>query len=150
MAIFLFGIDSNYGSFYRAADNIDEANHYNVNLSSYKVINENNSNNYLNFILGKTLVNGYNNDSIIYENVDFTKPIFQNKIELDDYVKSYINSINNFLKNNPNNPLCEKWNNYKNQLLSFDTNSLTYPFYNTLEQYFYNNNLIVLNPLQLP
>jgi hypothetical protein len=150
MAVFLFSKDSQENSLYRVADNIEEVNYYNVNLSSYTIITENNSTNYLNFILGITSAIGYNNNIITYINNDFTKPVYENKIDLDNYIKFYSDLIKTFLKNNPNNPLFTKWNNYNNQLLSFNTNSLTYPFFNTLEQNFYNNNLPILNPLQLP
>jgi hypothetical protein len=150
MAVFLFLKDIQENSLYRVADNIEEVNYYNVNLSSYTVITENNSTNYLNFILGITSAIGYNNNIITYINNDFTKPVYENKIDLDNYIKFYSDLIKTFLKNNPNNPLFTKWNNYNNQLLSFNTNSLIYPFFNTLEQHFYNNNLPILNPLQLP
>ena len=150
MAVFLFSKNIQESSLYRAADNIEEVNYYNVNLSSYTIITENNSTNYLNFILGITSAIGYNNNIITYINNDFTKPVYENKIDLDNYIKNYSDLIKAFLKNNPNNPLFTKWNNYNNQLLSFNTNSLTYPFFNTLEQQFYNKNLPILNPLQLP
>jgi hypothetical protein len=150
MAIFLFSKDVNVGSFYKAADNIDELNYYNINLPSFKTITEDNSANYLDFKLGKKIVVGYNGNSVVYEERNFTNFTYENKSQLDDYIKFNIDLINNFLKNNPTNPLYDRWNQYRNQLISFNTESLTYPLYITLEQHFYNNNLITLSPLQLP
>jgi len=154
MAIYLFTKDSTETNFYRAADDMNAANHYNVDLSTLQLITENNSENYLDFKLGRKKIISYNGNSIIYENKITEDPrtsiFFLTASDVTEYIREYIVAIDNFLNKNETNPLYNQWNEYKQQLLSFDVTKLTYPSSVSLEEYFYNNNLTVLHPLQLP
>ena len=69
---------------------------------------------------------------------------------LNDYILNCKSKINQFLKNNQNHPLFNRWNDYYNQLDSLNLDSIQYPLNTSLEQYFKDQNLTSLNPLQLP
>lgn len=79
-------------------------------------------------------------------------PIYypNNSDKLKKYIENTLINIDSFISNNPNDIALTKWKNYKNQLLNFDVNSVTFPMTKSLEQYFSDNNLPALNILQLP
>ena len=70
--------------------------------------------------------------------------------KVNDYILNYKNIINQFLKNNQNHQLFNRWNDYYNQLNALNANSIQYPLNTSLEQYFKDQNQTSLNPLQLP
>ena len=72
---------------------------------------------------------------------------------LENYsgINPYIRKMRKeFLKNNKNHQLFNRWNNYYTQLNNLDLNSIEYPLNKSLEQYFKDQNLPSLNPLQIP
>jgi len=148
MSFFIFQKNNNT-SLYRIAENSNELNNQNIVLSHYDVVEENNQTNFLNIVLCKKYVLKHENNIIEY-GVPNIKESFENKKYLDIYIKDVKSFIKKFLDTNLNNPLFPKWNNYYNQLSSLDTNNISFPLDMSLEEYFYNSNLPVLNTLQLP
>jgi hypothetical protein len=148
MAIFIFNKGDNT-ALYKIAENSDELNNFNIVVNHYDLVEDNNSQNFLDVILNKKIVVKHEDNSILYQNV-VSGSEFKNKEQLDKHIVITKNTIKLFLNNNLNNSLFSKWNNYYNQLSSLDTNSINYPLNISLEEYFYNSNLPALNTLQLP
>ena len=81
---------------------------------------------------------------------NFTYPKFLNKSQLNFYIDYFKNNIKNFLKNNKNHISFQKWTNFLAQFETFNTETVQYPLEKSLEEHFYDLNLISLNPLELP
>jgi hypothetical protein len=145
MAYFIF---TKSNCLYRIAENQIDFDNLNINDSDYIIVQdsqqkfdslrlrthecsrlENNSFNILPI------------DSIYYPN---------NSDKLKKYIENILINIEAFLSSNPNDIAFTKWKNYRDQLFSFDVNSVTFPMNKSLEQYFSDNNLPSLNILQLP
>lgn len=157
--IFLKNSDDIEGTLYKIAENEYDFNNLNIDKSSYKIIEDSQSN-FEAVKYGTKRVLKYNNNIIIHEDIVPT-PIADHlnkkgdiiksaKEQLNDNISSYKENIKNFLKNNPNHPLFDRWNKYYNQLNSLNLDSIIYPFTKTLEQYFNDLGQPSLNPLQLP
>lgn len=146
-AIFLKNQDNLPGSLVRIAENDSDLNSLNLILSEYKIITIDQSN-FENVKLALKNISAYQNDSVSYENVTFTptsdKAII--KLTIED-LKKYIKE---FLDNNPNHPKFNTWNNYYNQLNSFNVDTMDLPLTTSIYNYFNSKNLISLNTLQLP
>jgi hypothetical protein len=99
------------------------------------------------FKLNKKHAQKYNGNLITY--ID-SNNLFNNKLELENYISFNKKIIKNFINNNPNHLLVQKWNNYYNQLNSLNLDEITYPLNKSLEQYFDDQGQPFLNPLQLP
>jgi hypothetical protein len=161
MAYFIFtnNSDNIEGTLYRIAENQFDLDNLNIDKSIYKII-EDSQLNFEDVKCGLKTVLKYNNNTIIYENAPailIKDKINKNGImirsakeELNDIVSSYKEQIKQFIKNNPNHLLLNRWNNYYNQLNSLNLDNITYPFTKTLEQYFKDQNQTYLNPLQIP
>ena len=89
----------------------------------------------------------YNGNNIILEDEN---NVFLVKEHLENYVTNLKNSINAYLKYNPNHPLFNRWNDYYNQLSSLNLDNITYPLNKSLEQYFNDLGQPSYNILQLP
>jgi len=144
--IFLKNFDGIENTLYRIAENQFDLNNLNINQSNYKII-EDLQINFDSVKYGTKNVIKYNDNIITYED---TFTFFEKKENLNDYVLNYKNNINQFLKNNKNHQLFNRWNNYYTQLNNLDLNSIEYPLNKSLEQYFKDQNLPSLNPLQIP
>jgi len=150
MAYFIFSknADNINNTLYRIAENQSDLNNLNIDQNNYKIIEESQ----VNFDLvkyGQKYVEKYNNDIISYVNISYEYSLL-NKDQLNTYIQNVIVEIKQFLKNNLNHPLFNRWNDYCNQLQSFNLDSVTYPLSKSLEQYFKDQNLPSLNPLQIP
>jgi mRNA-degrading endonuclease YafQ of YafQ-DinJ toxin-antitoxin module len=144
--IFLKNLDDIEGSLYKIAENQNDLNSLNINVSDYKIIEDSQDN--FNLIKYGTKISiKYNNNDITY--VDCTSG-FATKEELQVYVNNFINEIKQFTDNNSNHPLFSKWNDYKNQLSSLNLDSIIYPMNISLEQYLNALGQPSLNPLQIP
>jgi alpha-L-arabinofuranosidase len=150
MAYFLFNknLDNVEGSLYKIAENQSDLNNLNIDKLNYKIIEDSQSN-FDSVKYGTKIIKGYNNNNINYADL-FYEFKFTKKQELQDYIEKVINQIKCFLDNNKNHLLFNNWNNYYNQLKSLDLDSISYPLGKSLEQYFKDQNLLSLNPLQLP
>ena len=148
MAYFLFSKNSENleGYFYKIAENQNDLNNLNIDQLNYKII-EDTQDNFNSVKLNTNCVIKYNNDSIIYENLIIT---FKNKEFLKTYIDNFNKEIKQFIDNNPNHSLLNKWNNYYNQLNNLNLDNITYPLNKSLEQYFNDLGQTSLNPLQLP
>jgi len=155
--IFLKNCDNIENTLYRIAENQSDLNNLNINQLDYKII-EDSQENFNAVKYGTKGIVKYNNDIITYENTiiifdDFLKNgvlVKSGKEYLNDYILNCKNKINQFLKNNKNHQLFNLWNDYYNQLSSLNLDSIQYPLNTSLEQYFKDQNLTSLNPLQLP
>jgi alpha-L-arabinofuranosidase len=150
MAYFLFNknLDNVEGSLYKIAENQSDLNNLNIDKLNYKIIEDSQSN-FDSVKYGTKIIKGYNNNNINYADLSYEFK-FTKKQELQDYIEKVINQIKCFLDNNKNHLLFNNWNNYYNQLKSLDLDSISYPLGKSLEQYFKDQNLLSLNPLQLP
>jgi hypothetical protein len=150
MAYFIFAQNSDgiEGTISRIAENQVDLNNLNINLSSYKIIEDTKDN----FDLvkhGQKTVKKYTNNTIVYEDIIY-EHIFSKKGSLLSYIENYINNIKNFLQHNKNHPEYNTWNSYLTQLNNLNLDNVIYPLGKSLEQYFKDQNQPSLNPLQLP
>ena len=144
--IFLKNLDNIEATIYRIAENQSDLNNLNITKSEYKIIEDSQSN----FDLvkyGNKLPNKYNNNVINFIDISYS---FNKKETLQSYINNFKNQIKQFLDNNLNHPLYNLWNNYYNQLINLNLNDIIYPLDKSLEQYFKDQGLISLNPLQIP
>jgi hypothetical protein len=143
--IFLKNQNNEEGTLYKIAENEFDLNNLNIFQSDYKIIEESQAN-FNDVKLGIKNVLKYNNNEITYilDRCNFDKN------SLQKHVYSFKNNINNFLENNLNHPLFNRWNNYYNQLNSLNLDNITYPLNKSLEQYFNDLGQPSLNILQLP
>jgi hypothetical protein len=155
--IFLKNTNNNEGSLYRIAENQSDLNNLNIIQSDYKII-EDSQINFDAVKYGTKNIISFNSDTITYEDIvtvfsDGVKDgvvVKSAKEYLNDYILNCKNIINQFLKNNQNHQLFNRWNDYYNQLNNLNLNSIQYPLNTSLEQYFKDQNLPSLNPLQIP
>jgi hypothetical protein len=156
--IFLNNQDDVGGTLCKIAENQNDLNNLNIILSDYKIIED--SQVFFDAVKYRTQdIIKYSNNLIISEPLVtvFQDEVLKNgqiiksaKEFLNDYIITCKNLINLFLKNNNNHPNFKIWSDYYDQLNSLDLDSIQYPLNYSLEQYFKNQNLISLNPLQLP
>ena len=148
MAYFIFrnNSDGETGTIFKIAENESDLNNLNILKSDYKIIEDSQSNfNEVKFGLKYPI--SYNNNTITYISITLG---FDNKLNLDKYILNFKDNINNFLQNNKNHPLFQKWNDYFTQLNNLNTSTLSYPIAISLEEYFKNETQTSLSPLQLP
>jgi len=161
--IFLKNSDNIEGTCFRIAENEFDLNNLNLNKDDYKIIEESQNNFDLVKYGNKTPLE-YNNNIITYIDMDinFKDVIFTNpktgeqkidtpaKVFLEEYIENFKKQIKLFTNNNKNHVLFSKWDNYYNQLNSLNLDSIEFPLNKSLEQYFKDQNLPSLNPLQIP
>jgi len=148
MAYFIFtkNSDNVANTLYAIAENEFDFNNLNINKSDYKII-EDTQINFDNVKYYLKNIEKYNNDSIIYTD---NTCVFKDRNQLNTYVLQFKNRIKQFIENNPNHELFNRWNYYYNQLQSLNLDSISYPLNKSLEQYFKDENKPSLNPLQIP
>ena len=148
MAYFIFNknLDNIENTIYKIAENQSDFNNLNINQSDYKII-EDSAENFNLVKYGTKHALKYNGNNIILEDEN---NVFLVKEHLENYVTNLKNSINAYLKYNPNHPLFNRWNDYYNQLSSLNLDNITYPLNKSLEQYFNDLGQPSYNILQLP
>jgi hypothetical protein len=144
--IFLKEFNDISGSFYKIAENKSDLDNLNINKSDYKII-EDTQNNFNAVKFGIKIPLKYNNDLIIFEDIN---SLIKNKLSLQIQIKDKMETIKLFLDNNSNHPLFNQWNNYLNQLNNLNLDLITYPFNKSLEQYFNDLEQPSFSILQLP
>jgi hypothetical protein len=160
MSFFIFSNNSDNieGTLFKIAENQQDLNNLNIHQPDYKII-EISQVNFDAVKYGTKNVLKYNNNDIVFEDIitTFQDSVNKNNVvtklakeHLSDYILNCKNTISQFLKNNQNHQLFNRWNDYYNQLNSLNLNSIQYPLNMSLEQYFKNQNLPSLNPLQIP
>jgi hypothetical protein len=138
------------GNLYKIASNDTDLSNLNIDKNFYNIITDNDVN-FQSVQLGTQNVISYSSTNVItYEQTPSGNVFFNNSSALNNYIKNYLNQINNFIQNNPSNLWLSTWVSYNTQLLNTNVTAMTYPMTISLEQYYKNNNLPVLNPLQLP
>jgi hypothetical protein len=138
------------GSLYKIAANDNDLSNQNIDKNSYNIITDTDAN-FTSVQLQTQNVISYSSTNVItYEQTPSGNFFFNNSNTLNNYIKNYLEQINNFIQNNPSNPWLSTWVSYNTQLLNTNVTAMTYPMTISLEQYYKNNNLPVLNPLQLP
>ena len=146
MSYFIFLNNQTQDSLYRIAENQSDLNNLNIDKSNYTII-EDTQINFENVKYGLKNAIKYNGQTITYSD---NPAISINKNDLTNIINALKISIEQFLKNNVNHPLYNRWNDYYNQLNSLNLNSITYPLNKSLEQYFNDLGQTSLSPLQLP
>jgi len=138
------------GCLYKIAENISDLNNLNINKDVYKIIEISNLD--FNYVKLETKIPIlYNENNIItYLDNNSDTVFFKNENELNIYIKQFIDNIENFIKNNPLHPSLSEWSLYKNQLLQTKTDTISYPLTKSLQQFYKDQNLPYLHPLQLP
>jgi len=152
MSYFIFQLNQPNvsGSLYKIAANDNDLSNQNIDKNNYNIITDTDAN-FTSVQLGTQNVISYSSTNVItYEQTPSENVFFNNSNALNNYIKNYSNQINNFIQNNPSNPWLSTWVSYNTQLLNTNVTTMTYPMTISLEQYYKNNNLPVLNPLQLP
>jgi hypothetical protein len=152
MAYFIFQVNQPNvsGSLYKIAANDNDLSNQNIDKNNYNIITDTDAN-FTSVQLGTQNVISYSSTNVItYEQTPSGNVFFNNSSALNSYIKNYSNQINNFIQINPSNPWLSTWVSYNTQLLNTNVTAMTYPMTISLEQYYKNNNLPVLNPLQLP
>jgi len=144
--IFLKNEDNIQGSVYKIAENEYDLDNCNININFYKII-EDTIENFTAVKFAKKNILSYNNNNIVYTN---GTPRFIKKIILQKYVTHFKEYIQNFLSNNPNHPLFNRWQDYYNQLNNLNLDNIDYPLEMSLEEYFFNLQLPSYSPLQVP
>ena len=135
---------------YRISANDNDLSNQNIDKNSYNIITDTDIN-FQSVQLGNQSPISYTTtNTIIYEQTPTKTVFFNNSNNLNNYIQNYSKSINNFIQRNPSNPLLSNWVSYNTQLLNTNVTTMIYPMTISLEQYYKNNNLPVLNPLQLP
>jgi hypothetical protein len=138
------------GLLYKIAANDNDLSNQNIDKNSYNIITDTDVNFQSVQLITQTVVSYTTTNTITYQQIPSGTIFFNNLTKLNDYIKFYSNLINNFIQNNPSNPWLSTWVSYNSQLLNTNVTAMTYPMTISLEQYYKNNNLPVLNPLQLP
>jgi hypothetical protein len=145
--IYLKNTQEPIGSLYRIVENENDLNQLNINKSDYLII-EISQENFLGIKNNvRYAILDTKNQQVTY---DFKQDIFFTKEDLKNRLNELKNLIKLFLDNNKNHSSFDKWNNYYNQLNSFNLDNITYPLNNSLEKYFSDLGQLSLNPLQLP
>jgi hypothetical protein len=144
--IFLKNLDNLEGSLYRIAENLSDLNNLNINKEDYKIIEDTQEN--FNLVkLNKKNVVKYSGDTITYEDNNF---LIKNKKNIEIEINNNKQLIRQFLENNHNHLLFNRWNSYYNQLNNVNVDSITYPLNKTLQEYFNDLDQPSFHILQLP
>jgi len=148
MAYFVFfkECDNLEGSIYRIAENEFDLNNLHFFKDDYKIIEESVEN----FNLVKNNLKfpkKYINNTIIFEDTSIS---FKHKEILENFIDNFKKVLKSFLDVNLNHPHYERYNNYYNQLINLNLNSITYPLNKSLEQYFDDLGQPSFNILQIP
>ena len=144
--VFTKNLENIEGSLYRFAENKIDLDKLNIDVSCYTVI-ENNQINFNEIKNGNKIVLKYSNNTLDVIDGHFS---FTEKKKLESYVNMLKNQIKEFIENNINHPLFDRWNNYYNQLNNLNLDTITYPLNKSLEQHFDDLSKPSYNILQLP
>ena len=171
MSYFLFLKSSNNTStdLCRIAENKFDLDNLNIIKDDYKIIEENNKQNFDDYKYCIKEVVDHVGDIINYEEYrkytkkgnpsevqffqDYTEKngtLVSGKEKLKKYIVDYSDRIKNFLNLNPNHALFDRWNDYLNQMNSLDLDSVPFPLVMSLEKYFNDLGKPSYHPLQLP
>jgi hypothetical protein len=165
MSYFIFTKDADNieGTICKIAENQFDLDNLNIDKNSHKII-ENSQSNFDLVKYNSKAVLKYNNNIITYVDSQF---VFEDQIIINsktneqivtytakqilkDYIEKVKNQIKQFLNNNNHHVLFSKWDNYYNQLNNLNLDSIEFPLNKSLEQYFKDQNLPSLSPLQIP
>jgi len=149
MAFFIFqnNLDNVENTLYRIAENENDLDNLNIIKSVYKII-EDSENNFNAVKFGIKYVSKYNNNSITF--IDNQSINFKSKDGVRTYIDCLKLPIQQFLDNNLNHPLFNRWKDYYNQLNNLNLDSITYPMNKSIEQYFNDLGQPSYNILQIP
>jgi hypothetical protein len=144
--IFTKNLENNEGSLYRLAENKIDLDNLNIDVSCYTVI-EDNEINFNEIKNGNKIILNYSNNTI---NIIDNSTSFTQKKDLEFSVEILKKQIKQFIDNNINHPLYNRWNSYYNQLNDLNLDNISYPLNKSLEQYFNDLGQPSYNILQLP
>lgn len=118
MAYFIFNLENISQPIYKIAENKFNLDGLNIDKSVYHVV-EGSQDDFNKVRLNEKIVLNVSGQNILFQDI---KCGFTSKEKIIEYVDSLSYHIGNFLKNNKNNILYSKWNNYNLQLNNFKTN----------------------------
>lgn len=136
------------GALHKIASDENSLNNLNINQSNYNIIEIDQDTFNLIKFERKDVVSYNSNNIVTYK--DVTIEPTSNVEPIKEYIEHTKNYIKLFLDSNREHPEYSLWNDFYNQLNSFNVDSIPLPLTTSLTEYFNNNNLISLNPLQLP
>jgi hypothetical protein len=138
--------DGSAGALYRIAENESDLNNLNLSKSDY-IILEDSQVNFDNFKYKNKVILNFDNNTINYTNFNVT---FENKNKLINYIETIRLSIKEFLENNKNHPLYNRWKQYDDQLKNLNLDNIVFPLEKSLEQYFKDLGQPSYNIIQIP
>jgi hypothetical protein len=160
--IFLKNLENIENTCYRIAENQYDLNNLNINQEDYKIIEETELNfnlvkygnkipiKYINNVINFSIIETNFKDQIV-TNVNNEQIVIKTaKQFLKEYIENFKKNIKQFLDNNKNHSLYNRWDNYYNQLNNFNLDSIDYPLNKSLEQYFKDLGQPSYNILQIP
>jgi hypothetical protein len=138
--------DGGAGSLYRIAENESDLNNLNLIKSDY-IILEDSQVNFDNFKYRNKSILNFDNNNINYTNFNVR---FENKNKLINYIETIRLSIKEFLENNKNHALYNRWKQYDDQLKNLNLDNIVFPLEKSLEQYFKDLGQPSYNIIQIP
>lgn len=138
--------DGSGGALYRIAENESDLNNLNLSKSDY-IILEDSQVNFDNFKYKNKVILNFDNNTVNYTNFNVT---FENKNKLINYIQTIRLSIKEFLENNKNHPLYNRWKQYDDQLKNLNLDNIVFPLEKSLEQYFKDLGQPSYNIIQIP
>lgn len=143
--IFIKNMEGQNNSLVHIAENENDLNNLYLN-DTHKIIEVSNSD-FLDIKLIKKLAVKFNGDTVTYSDpLDYTKLY---KIGVKNNIDTTINDLSVKLKINPNSYFKDRINSYISFLKNYNIDNLPDPLLMSFEEYLYNNNQTVLNPLQV-
>lgn len=133
----------------KIAENENDLNNLNIIKSDLKII-EISSEDFNLIKLKKKFPLSYNGNIVNYADPNNEIPKQMTSVNMQKSIDAQIETIKQFIKQNPNHPDKNKWNSYLSQLANFNVNSLNYPLTKSLEEHFNDIGQPSLNILQLP
>jgi predicted ribosome quality control (RQC) complex YloA/Tae2 family protein len=132
---------------YKICENFLDLNSMNIFLTDYNII-EVSQDNYNAFKLGTKKISSIVNNTINFED-DIQS--FQTKEQLQKYLKTLNDSLNNFLtEKNKNNSFYEKILNYRNLLQNTKIEDYPIPMSYSVEKFFYDLGKTSFSLIEIP
>jgi hypothetical protein len=134
-----------YGEFYKIADSDQEKDILSQNLSAANIATT--TENIFNSLKFETLSAEYINGNVVTNSMT---PSIDNNQAFTQILKSYKNSVDAFLTNNPSSPLFSKWNSYRSILNTINSNGVNFPLNENMASFITNKGNTVPSIFELP
>jgi len=136
---------NNIGQVYKISDSEEEKNILSQNLAAVDVVTTTES--IFNGLKFETIVAEYVNNNVVTTTMT---PGIKTSEAFFQILKAQKNSVNDFLTNNPSNPLFNKWNSYLSILNTISSDGVSFPLNENLSSFITNKGNTVPSILQIP